>query len=297
MNIVIPSYEKHLTYNLNFLESFRKYCNDKQKVIINFVCCNSNQIEFFQLKEKFKDLNINIFTLSELIKKVDGIDFDDSPHNFIAKYSLQSLKKLLSYSVVDSDYLVIDSENLCIRDFYFQDIVDSIKTKKIKYSAEYYHSNPLQCQVIDNCNKLLNYQNNNWCFVDSYWYFEREIVSKLVDELVKINSINKITFILKDIIFFEYQLYSSFIFKYNLKEKISTDQILYNEKKLKFNLDNSGHSYEYICSTITDETICNYIGLLNMLDEKITRLHWMPEKFVNKIIESTKVSIGTFHWD
>jgi hypothetical protein len=34
-----------------------------------------------------------------------------------------------------------------------------------------------------------------------------------------------------------------------------------------------------------------------MLDEKITRLHWMPEKFVNKIIESTKVSIGTFHWD
>ena len=70
-----------------------------------------------------------------------------------------------------------------------------------------------------------------------------------------------------------------------------------NEEKLKFNLNNSGHSYEYICSTITDETICNYIGLLNMLDEKITRLHWMPEKFVNKIIESTEVSIGTFHWD
>ena len=57
------------------------------------------------------------------------------------------------------------------------------------------------------------------------------------------------------------------------------------------------HSYEYICSTINDETISNYIRLLNMLDEKITRLHWMPEKFVNKIIESTKVSIGTFHWD
>lgn len=293
MNIVIPSYEKHISYNINFLESFRKYCIDKDKVKINFICGNSNQIQFFQLKEKFNDLNINIFTLSQLIKKVDCIDFDDSPHNFITKYSLQSLKKLLSYSIVDGDYLSIDSENICTKDFYFQDIIDSVKTKKIKYSAEYYQSNPLQCEVVDNCNKLLNYQNNNWCFMDSYWYFEREIVSKLIDELVKVNNNDKITFILKDITFFEYQLYSSFIFKYNLKEKISTDQILDNEKKLKFNLDNSGHSYEYICSTITDETINSYIKLLNNLDERITRLHWMPEKLANKIIEHTKVSIGT----
>jgi len=297
MNIVIPTYENHLTYNINFLNSFKKYCNDKEYVTINFICCNYNKNIFLELKENFNDLNINIFTLSQLIKKVDHIDFDDSPNNFNTKYPLQSLKKLLSYSIVDGDYLAIDSENLCTKDFYFQDIIDSVKTKKIKYSAEYYHSNPLQCEVIDNCNKLLDYQNNNWCFMDSYWYFEREIVSKLIDELVKINNIDKITFILKDIIFFEYQLYSSFIFKYDLKEKISTDQILDNEKKLKSNLNNSGHSYEYICSTITDDTICNYIGLLNMLDEKITRLHWMPEKFVNKIIESTKVSIGTFHWD
>ena len=141
MNIVIPSYEKHLSYNLNFLESFRKYCNDKQRVIINFICCNSNQNEFFQLKEKFKDLNINIFTLSQLIKKVDGIDFDDSPCNFITKYSLQSLKKLLSYSIVDSDYLAIDSENLCVKDFYFQDIIDSMKMKKINKKVPQHISN------------------------------------------------------------------------------------------------------------------------------------------------------------
>lgn len=298
MNIVIPSYENHLTYNINFLNSFKKYCNDKELVTINFICCNYNKNIFLELKENFNDLNINIFTLSQLVKKVDHIDFDDSPGNFNTKYPLQSLKKLLSYSVVDSDYLVLDSENLCVKDFYFRDIIDSIKIKKIKYTIKNYIDNPLELLVIDNCNELLNFNNNSFSFMDPYWYFEKDIVLKLMTELVKIHQ-NKIIFILKDIVFFEYQLYSTFCFKHNLKQKISTDEILIDEKVLKNNLDSEKynplrHTYHYICSTITDETIFNYIGLLNMLDERITRLHWMPEKLANKIIESTKVSIGTF---
>jgi hypothetical protein len=301
MNIVIPSYEKHISYNVNFLESFRKHCNDKEYVTINFICCNYNKNIFLKLKENFNDLNINIFTLSQLIKKVDNIDFDDSPNNFNTKYPLQSLKKLLSFSVVDSDYLVLDSENLCIKDFYFREVIDIIKNKKIKYTIKNYINNPFELLIIDNCNELINFNNNSFSFLDPYWYFEKDIVLKLMTELVEIHQ-NKIIFILKDILFFEYQLYSTFCFKHNLKQKISTDEILIDEKVLKNNLNDEkynplGHTYHYICSTITDETIDSYIKLLNNLDERITRLHWMPEKLANKIIEHTKVSIGTFHWD
>ena len=214
---------------------------------------------------------------------------------------MQSLKKLLSFSVVDTDYLVLDSENLCIKDFYFEEVMDIIKNKKIKYTIKNYINNPLELLIIDNCNKLINFNNNSYSFMDPYWYFERDIVLKLITELSQLHK-NKIIFILKDIIFFEYQLYSTFCFKYNLKQKISTDEILIDEKILKNNLNSekynpSGHTYHYICSTIIDETLDDYIMLLNKLDERITRLHWMPDNFAKSIIDNTNTCIGTFHWD
>lgn len=295
MNIVIPSYERHINYNRNFLRSFRKYCLDKKDVIINFICCRSNYGLFTELRDEFSDLNISIFTLSELILQVDNIEYDDAVKNFPTKYSLQSLKKLFSYSVVDSDYLVLDSENLCLKKFYLQHIFDILKSKKINYATNYYQ--PIQHEVVSNCNRLLNYENNTWCFLDCHWFFEKENVCKLVDELREINKHDKATFILKDNIFFEYQLYCSFLLKHSLRDKIEVKEILQNEIELQRNLDQSEHNYEYICSTLTPQTLDNYISLLNRLDDRITRLHWMPESFANKIIENTKVCIGTFHWD
>lgn len=295
MNIVIPSYERHINYNRNFLRSFQKHCLDKKDVIINFICCKSNRSMFDEMKLEFSDLNISIFTLSQLIENVDGIEFDDNVGKFPTKYSLQSLKKLFSYSVVNSDYLVLDSENLCLKNFYFRDIYNILKTKKINYSVDYYQ--PIQYEVVSNCNRLLNYENKTWCFLDCHWFFEKDLVQKLIDELREINKHDKATFILKNNIFFEYQLYCSFLLKHSLKDKIEVKEILQNEKELQYNLNQSEHNYEYICSTLTTQTLGNYISLLNKLDERITRLHWMPESFANKIIENTKVCIGTFHWD
>lgn len=295
MNIVIPSYERHLGYNSNFLYSLRKHCLDKKDVQINFICCRSNYSMFADLKAEFFDLNVHIFTLSDLIKKVDNFDFNDATSNFPTKYSLQSLKKLFSYSIVDSDYLVLDSENLCLKDFYFRDIFKILKNKRINYSTNYYY--PIQHEVVSNCNRLLNYENKTWCFLDCHWFFERHHVEKMIDELREINNQDKATFILKENIFFEYQLYCSFLLKHSLRDKIEVKEILQNYKKLQDNLDRSEHNYEYICSTLTPQTLDEYISLLNNLDERITRLHWMPEDFADKIVKNTKVCIGTFHWD
>jgi len=295
MNIVIPTYERHLDYNRNFLTSFRKYCLDKRDVKINFICCNSNRNLFLDLKSDFSDLNVFIFTLSDLIKTVDGIDFDDALNNFPTKYSLQSLKKLFSYSIVDSDYLVLDSENLCLKEFYFKDIEGVLQKRRINYSVDYYK--PIQYEVVSNCNRLLQYENNNWCFLDCHWYFQKNYVSELLGELREINKNEMATFILKDYVFFEYQLYCGFLIKHSLKEKIEVKEILHGDTDLQYNLIQSGHNYEYICSTITDHTLGAYISLLNRLDDRITRLHWMPDSFAEDIVKHTKVCIGTFHWD
>ena len=291
MNIVIPTYENHYDCNIKFLHSFDKHCLDKDKVFINFVVCNYNFNIFLNLKKIFSALNIEIITLSQLIMKVDGIDFDDSSHNFNTKFPLQSIKKLFAYSVVDSDYIVLDSENICVKDFYFEKLINIIKTKKISYCNNYWQ--PIQHDVVYNCNKLINHNDNRWYFLTSYWYYEKNYVQKLIDEIRQINN-EKIIYILKDIIFFEYQLYSSFILKKNLKQSVSVDEILKNEEELRTNLILSEHNYEYICSTITPNTIDNYIQFLNKNEERITRLHWMPKEFAEKIISETKICIGTF---
>lgn len=292
MNVVIPSYEMHIGQNINFLNSFRKYCLDKKNVKINLICSKSNKQFFLDLKNEFRDINLNVFTLNYLIKKVDNIDFDDSLGNFNTKFPYQSLKKLLSYCVVDSDYMVLDSENVCLKYFCFEDTFNELKNKKIKYSEKY--EQQIQQEVVSNCNHLLQYENHKWFFLNPYWIYEKEKVQNLVDELREINKHDKVTLILKDKIFFEYQLYCNFLTKHSLKDTIEVKEILGNKKKLLNNLEKSEHTYEYICSTLTSETLDDYISLLNEMDEKITRLHWMPESFSDKIIKNTKVCIGTF---
>ena len=119
MNLVIPTYNKHYNYNIKFLESFRTYCLDKNDVKINFIV-NSSEYELFSnLKSIFNDININIVKFSDLLLKVDNENYSDNVSFFSTKYPLQSLKKLLAYICVDTDYIVFDSENLCVKEFYF----------------------------------------------------------------------------------------------------------------------------------------------------------------------------------
>lgn len=68
MNIVIPTYNKHYQYNINFLDSFDLYCLDKKEVKINFIVSSLDYDLFNNFKEKYQELNINIFKLSDLIK-------------------------------------------------------------------------------------------------------------------------------------------------------------------------------------------------------------------------------------
>lgn len=292
MNIVIPTYEKHYDYNVKFLESFDLYCLDKNDVKINFIV-NSNEYELFN-ELKNINLNINIIKFSDLLLKIDGENYPDNIGFFNTKYPLQSLKKLLAYTCVDTDYVVFDSENLCIKNFYFYDIFKTLKNKPIIYCDKTYYE--LQKTVLESTNKLLDTNLNNWFFVKSYWFFELEHVDNLINYLKQKNN-TTITLLLKDVIFFEYQLYCEYLFKYKLKEFINSES--FTEKEINFEklLQDAKHNYEYINVVLTIDNVENYINILNNLDERIIRLHWIDEKIKNKIINDTNIAIGTFHWD
>jgi hypothetical protein len=289
MNIVIPTYSDHFRYNELFLESFQKFCIDKQNVIINFVITSDESHLIDYLFLKYENLNLKKLILSDLISQVDGISVKDNLWFFIDKYSLQSVKKLYSSIEIDGDYLVIDSENLCLKDFYMSEIFDLCEKQKILFTNVYYQN--IQHKVINSCNELLGCSGDKWFFLRSYWFYKKDLVNKLFDFLRTKNEC--IVSLLASKTFFEYQLYSSFLYEYNLENFLNTDLILTNE----FDILSEKNNYEYIISDINDNNLDNYLKIIDSLEERIIRLHWTTEEIKNKILESSKVCIGTFHWD
>lgn len=292
MNIVIPTYNRHYQYNINFLESFRRYCLDKNDVKINFIVASNEYDLFNNLKTMFLDLNVFIIKFSDLLYNVDGKQYPDDQRFFNTKYPLQSLKKLLAFSCVDTNYIVFDSENLCLKPFNFSDIFNTLKNKPILYCDNTYQE--IQKNIIDSCNLVNNFNTDKWFFLKSYWFYELEHVKGLINNLKETHKTD-IFILLKDVIFFDYQLYCNYLYKNNLKEFLSTDDLISKTYNFKTILDEN--NYEFINSSLTEENVDSFIQILNYLDERIIRLHWLDESLKDKIIEKTNVSIGTFHWD
>jgi hypothetical protein len=297
MNIVIPTYYNHFQYNVNFLHSFDNFCLDKNDVKINFIV-NSNEYDIFiNLKEDFKQLNINIVKMSDLMFNVDNKHYNDDTNNFPSKYPLQSIKKLFAYTCVDTDFVVFDSENLCLKNFYFKDIFNILKNKPVIYCNNTYQN--IQKDVIKTSNDLIQLNNNDkWFFIKSYWFYEIEHVKNLITELKEIHGTDA-TIILNNKLFFEYQLYCNYLLKHNLKIFICADDFLTNDFNFNFQkiLDERESNFEYIIAILNNENYQYYINIINYFDEKIVRLHWVSDEIKNKIIENSGVCIGTFHWD
>lgn len=295
MNIVIPTYSKHYNYNVNFLNSFNEFCLDKNKVIINFIVSSDELESFNQLVNKYENLNIKIRTLKELMYDVDGEFYNDDQSFFNTKYPLQSIKKLFAYTCVDTDYIVFDSENLCLKEFYFEKIFNDLKNKPIVFSDKIHYD--LQTEVITTCNNIFGLnENNKWFFLKSYWFFELNHVKNLIKYL-KLKLSQNVTLFLKDKIFFEYQLYCTFLLLNDLKEFINIQFVIDKEINFSELLNKVNHNYEYIITTINSDNVFNYINILQDLNEKIIRLHWTSDEIKNKIINNSSVCIGTFHWD
>lgn len=291
MNIVIPTFEHHFNNNLHFLGSFQLYCKDKDKVSIFFICSQSNIDSFKSIISDFQDINIYVYTLHDLVKNVDSIDIDDSISTFNHKYSYQSLKKLLAYSVVKGDYLVIDSENLCLKDFFFSDVWAKLKKNEFSYTTHIYDE--LSIKVLKEVNMMLDTDYPYWFFNTSFWFFEYDHVK----DLIKYFSDKGLIFNqFKDAWFFEYQLYCTFLVKMNKKQIYDVYSIANKNYNFEKDLIEIQWFWAYVCRALNNNNVMAYCKFLDETDEKITRLHWMPDNIKNTIIENSKICIGTFHF-
>lgn len=297
-NLVIPTYEKHYQYNVNFLDSFLLYCEDKQDVLIHFIVSNSNKDMFNNLIIKYPLVNIKITTLTTLINLVQGNEtYDDSAENlsnFNTKYPFQSLKKLYAYAIVHDDYIVIDSENLCLKSFYMKDVFKNQKQMPIPYTLNVYK--PIQHEVLESCDQIVvsslidpTMRKKAWFFVKSYWFYEKHILEHLMYNLTRTygDSFNAV----RNHVFFDYQMYAQFAHRHKLKDFYCVDD------KNIIELIKVEHNFEYVCTVLNHSNVQEYCDYINEQDDRIVRLHWLNDDVKNHIINNTNVCIGTFHWD
>jgi len=186
MTIVIPTYKRHISYNFNFLKSFASHCLDKRYVDILLIVKSSEYDIFKKLTVEFPDLNLKIIKMSDLLFNVDQKRYSDEAIFFESKYPITAIKKLFAYSVIDGDYIVLDSENLCLKDFYFSDLFQELKNMPLIYCSDIYAD--IQRDVLQTSNSLIDFRNNEkWFFLKSYWFFEKQHVVSLIEYLKKLH--------------------------------------------------------------------------------------------------------------
>lgn len=116
IGIITPTYRGHFQYIPYYLESFRKYVTDRDKVPIYFTVGGDEYFEFCELIHPYTDdLQIHVLTL-EMILEHFGVK--ETPDKLLQKYgrfSFQTLKKFYTMLYVSkTQYLVLDSESVWI---------------------------------------------------------------------------------------------------------------------------------------------------------------------------------------
>jgi hypothetical protein len=289
MNICIPTYPPHFIFVDRFIGSY--YSRGKNiKNSIN-VIVSSGEEEYFK---KYGD-KVNVITLKELIRRVDGVDIDDNYLlNVMNKFSYQSIKKLYS-ALLFKDCIVLDSENECVNDFSEDTLNTFIEDNIHKIYYTELGMQPIQVDINRNSNRLIEngvYNEKVWMFVHSYWIYDSDIVSQLKQFLENTYK-KKLYEIIMENMIFDYVLYSWWCLKnkeeYNIK-LINIDNLL--PKTITNKMGNPWNA-EYTCRFLTSDTIDDYCKYLNNENILISRVHWMDEIIKNYIVENTNTIIGT----
>lgn len=297
MNIVIPTHRKDFVWNLNFLKTFSKKCLDYKDVIITFVVTDEQEsLEFNNMIIKYGLNNLNLSIVNSKLKQITF------PH----KWTLISLKKMLGVLHANEDSLVFDSEIICINEFYFKSIFDSIRQKDYQYcllndpydTNNYDHALNIAKQSAD----ILNTNNNKWFFQKAYWFFEIKYLLEMLQYIKEVNKIENYIELLQKKIFYDYQIYGNYLFENKIKNfvvsyesmmksKINLFENWKNFKKTQYGKD---LMFQYICKSINENCIEEYIEYLKDEDERIVKIHWMPENCKKRLENETSIAFGVF---
>lgn len=128
--IVVPTYSEHYHYNAAFLESFQKHCTDPGNAKVIFIAQHSTKEQLALDAYPFASMQ----SLTEILD-THGIQTpEETLLNSVGKHTYQSLKKLYGVLASGCDrVIVMDSENICVRDFAFHELFDAAFNRRLLY--------------------------------------------------------------------------------------------------------------------------------------------------------------------
>lgn len=315
--IITPTFKGHFTYIKEYLKSFDKYLINKDFPIC-FVIEKSENSDFQKIIKKYKkNLNIKIFYLEDIFKKYNIVE---SPKYILKTYgrlSFQTIKKFYGglYSEAE-EFFFLDSESMLIKPTDMNEV----------FETYFKHPNFFMSKVDDRHNgyknlfvynyiltvaKILNISPDYWT-VESYeWFYKREILEDLINDLGQpIEIIKKVVPTgkfpdLEGVL--EALLYYLYIYKNNNKYKYDI-HIVQNEfskylgeekyKIFRKNFDenkdlNIGGLYEYCTYHINVHNVNNFITMFQNNHIQVMRFKFPNNnyKYLKQVIENSNICI------
>ena len=295
MKIIIPTYPPHFKWNRLFLQSIKKYCIDYENVTIDFIIEKNNRILLENYIKEYQSNKIQIKYIENITK---NYSIPLLPTTIWDKYSYQSIKKMMG--VIDSDCelnLVLDSENVCVKQFLFSQLFDN---ESVVYYCDWIVSD-VQNKVLTDSNEIVKLNNNKWFFETSFWIYKKSIFIKLFEQIKINNNLNNSNIInfLSSKVFFEKNIYDLFVLDNNLNSDIINQkdcELIYNDLDV---LNNKAITTEHIITYTNISDIDKYIQFVNNRKYKIFRTNNIVDNnVINKIINNTNLIVATlFDYD
>ena len=298
MKLILPTYPPDFKWVNLFVRSVKKFCVDYDDVKIDFIVESENlALLRSNLAELITD-NMKIKSVEDILRRNK---YNSKEATFYKsgdrKYTYQSIKKILG--VIDSDEefnLVIDSDNIAIKQFEFKELFNNFD--KIYYCD--WVTSDLQNCVRNNSNLLIKTNIESWTFESSFWPYKKSIMLKTLENVESVNVIRKeelFNFLNCVPMFFEKCLYDYFTIKNNENFEMISQQDaikIFKNTKVEKILHNREYTTEHIVLEIDESCAENYISFLNARNYKIARINYLTnEVIIDKIIKKSSCILLT----
>lgn len=223
--ILTPTYKPHFCFIEKYLESFDKFVEDKDEIVIYFVISKLELKDFCSVINKyFKKINIRLIYFESLLNNY-GIKEDDKQlmRNY-GRFSFQTLKKFLAIKEIkEEQVLILDSESVWCNPTKMSNLFDEYFRKPTIFFSSLNNNSVFKNKINSNINYILDENNNDW-FIETFaWFYDKKIVDDMFhdiggiyDNVIKTRNFERLKFGEK-IGVFEIELYYSYIKKNNKK--------------------------------------------------------------------------------
>ena len=219
--IVVPTYIGHLRQVELFLESFERFCLDKDSFEIKLIISKNESHFFDALTKKYERVcNLSVVNLSDILKQEEGVEVDEPKLLAqVGKFNFQSLKKIYAVKHFNTGtILVLDSEALMIRPVVLGEIFEQYRRDKFIVYTDL-GTQKIQRDVAHTSFELIGKSFENlWFFEYDYWFFEKDLVDALFKHVLLTTGKTLYENLLVKNPIFEYNLYALYVYYFH-KEK------------------------------------------------------------------------------